>query len=261
MPEPPKTTSGVSSTRAATTTCSTNISSLLSIFPKLYEKRSSLFKTPVNTGAVNAKVAAAQRWSRRRCEVNAALLQRDRSSLSRSAASMSRPAATSASESARAAWSAARSASSSQSPGSSGSSSTSVPSGRSVGSSTTSRPARTRAFIVVRRSVAFEWTAHKRLHPAAALQSQQTTPGMAAADLFVPALHRHGNARHRHDGIEVGLKRVGIDRRAEQRVAFGPMYFQVACPHRCAEDPALVRAVGRAQISCEWCGPVSALSR
>lgn len=91
---------------------------------------------------------------RRCCKADATLLQRDLSSLRISSASTSRPAATSASDWRNASWSAARSASSSQSPGSSGSSSISVPSGRSVGSSTTSRPSRTRALIVIQGSVA-----------------------------------------------------------------------------------------------------------
>lgn len=83
-----------------------------------------------------------------RGEANAAWTQDDRSSLRSSVASTRRPAATSASESRNAACSAARSASSSQSPGSSGRRSISVPSGRSVGSSTRRRPACTRALRV-----------------------------------------------------------------------------------------------------------------
>jgi hypothetical protein len=89
---------------------------------------------------------------RGRSEANAARRQDDLSSFRITSASTRRPAATSASESRNAACSAARSASSSQSPGSSGRSSISVPSGRSVGSSTTSRPAQTRAFRVI------DWT-------------------------------------------------------------------------------------------------------
>jgi hypothetical protein len=86
------------------------------------------------------------------------------------------PAATSASESRRASCSAARSASSSQSPGSSGRSSISVPSGRSVASSTSSRPARTRALIVMRDSVALDGAAQQikdfcRASPRAATKS------------------------------------------------------------------------------------------
>jgi len=89
-----------------------------------------------------------------RCgEPDATRRQRDLSSLRISSASTSRPAATSASDWRSASCSAARSASPSQSPGSSGRSSISVPSGRSVGSSTTSRPSRTRALIVIRKSV------------------------------------------------------------------------------------------------------------
>jgi hypothetical protein len=89
-----------------------------------------------------------------RCgEADAARSQDDFSSLRISSASTSRSVATSISDWRSAAWRAARSASSSQSPGSSGSRSTSVPSGRSVGSSTTSRPARTRALSVISRTV------------------------------------------------------------------------------------------------------------
>ena len=87
-------------------------------------------------------------------EANAPILQRDRSSRRITSASMRRPALMSSSESLRARWRAARSSSSSQSPGSRGSSSISVPSGRSVGSSTTSRPAFTRAFNVIAITVA-----------------------------------------------------------------------------------------------------------
>src|SRR5947199_2872142 len=93
---------------------------------------------------------------RGRSEPNAARLQDDLSSFRIAAASTRRPAATSASESRKAACRAARSASSSQSPGSSGRSSTSVPSGRSVGSSTTRRPAQTRAFRVMNGTLALE---------------------------------------------------------------------------------------------------------
>ncbi len=71
---------------------------------------------------------------RRRRESDSTARQRDRSSLRISSASTSRPAATSASDCRKASCSAARSASSSQLPGSSGSSSISVPSGRSLGS-------------------------------------------------------------------------------------------------------------------------------
>ena len=83
-------------------------------------------------------------------ETNATILQRDRSSRRMTSASTSRPALTSSSDSFRALCKAARSFSVSQSPGSRGRSSTSVPSGRSVGSSTRSRPAFTRAFSVMR---------------------------------------------------------------------------------------------------------------
>ncbi len=90
-----------------------------------------------------------------RCgEADPARSQDDFSSLRTSSASASRSAATSISDSRSAVCRAARSASSSQSPGSSGRSSISVPSGRSVGSSTTSRPARTRALSVMTRTVA-----------------------------------------------------------------------------------------------------------
>src|SRR6266542_5138048 len=82
-------------------------------------------------------------------EANVPLFQRERSSRRTLAASTRRPAFTSSSESCRALCNAARSSSSSQSPGSRGRSSISVPSGRSVGSSTTSRPAFTRAFSVI----------------------------------------------------------------------------------------------------------------
>jgi hypothetical protein len=100
--------------------------------------------------------------ARRRGQSDAALAQCDRSSLRISSASISRPAATSASDSRSALWSAARSASSSQSPGSSGRSSNSVPSGRLVGSSTTSRPAVTRALMVMCDSVALGGPPNKR---------------------------------------------------------------------------------------------------
>ena len=98
-------------------------------------------------------------------ESDAALVHRDRSSLRISSTSTNRPAATSLLDSRRALWSAARSASSSQSPGSSGRRSTSVPSGRSVGSSTTSRPALTRALIVMPNRVALEEPPNTALHP------------------------------------------------------------------------------------------------
>ena len=94
-------------------------------------------------------------------------IQRDRSSLRISSASTKRPAATSASDSRRASWSAARSASSSQSPGSSGRSWSSVPSGKSVGSSTINRPARTRALMVMGTRVAPREPPNKRLQPSA----------------------------------------------------------------------------------------------
>ena len=77
----------------------------------------------------------------------------NRSSRRTSLASVVRPASTSAPEATRARCSAARSSSSSQSPGSMGRSSISVPSGRSVGSSTTKRPFRTRAFNVMVKKV------------------------------------------------------------------------------------------------------------
>ena len=100
---------------------------------------------------------------RRRGEANTAWTQDDRSSLSISVASTSRPAATSASESRNAACSAARSVSSSQSPGSSGRRSISVPSGRSVGSSTRSRPARTRALRVTSGTLPLDGAPNKPL--------------------------------------------------------------------------------------------------
>ena len=87
-------------------------------------------------------------------EANAPMLQRDRSSRRMTSASISRPALTSSSESRNARCNAARSSAVSQSPGSRGRSSTSVPSGRSVGSSTTSRPAFTRAVSVMSTTVA-----------------------------------------------------------------------------------------------------------
>ena len=92
------------------------------------------------------------------------LRQCDLSSRRISSASMSRPAATSAEDWASASCNAARSASSSQSPGSRGSSSISVPSGREVGSSTRSLPSRTRAVIVMQESVALGGPPNKRLH-------------------------------------------------------------------------------------------------
>ena len=82
-------------------------------------------------------------------EQNLSALHVERSSRKTSSALTRRPASRSPSDWRRASCNAARSASSSQSPGSRGRSSTSVPSGRSVGSSNTSRPARTRAFSVM----------------------------------------------------------------------------------------------------------------
>jgi hypothetical protein len=99
---------------------------------------------------------------------NATLLQRERSSRRISSASTRWPAATSASDWRKASCRAARSASSSQSPGSNGSSSISVPSGRSVGSSRTNRPDRTRALIVIAGSVALKGPPNKALHPTPA---------------------------------------------------------------------------------------------
>ncbi len=102
----------------------------------------------------------------RRCrESYGARCQRDLSSLRISSASTSRPAATSASDWRRASWSAARSASSSQSPGSSARRSISVPSGRSVGSSTISRPSRTCALIIMEASVTLAGPPNKTLQP------------------------------------------------------------------------------------------------
>ena len=92
--------------------------------------------------------------------------QRDRSSLRISWASTRRPAATSTSDSRRASWSAARSASSSQSPGSRDRSCNSVPSGKSVGSSTISRPARTRALMVMATRIALRRPPNERLQPS-----------------------------------------------------------------------------------------------
>ncbi len=109
------------------------------------------------------------------CEQDAPALQDALSSFRISSASTSRPAATSASDSRRALCRAARSVSSSQSPGSSASSSISVPSGRSVGSSTTSRPARTRAFRVMRRTVALAGPPNKARHPSAAAARLRST--------------------------------------------------------------------------------------
>ena len=98
-----------------------------------------------------------------RGEPNAPWRQVDRRSLRISSASTRRPAATSASDSRNAAWSAARSSASSQSPGSRGRSSTSVPSGKSVGSSTTRRPARTRALSVMQWTVTLGRSPNKPL--------------------------------------------------------------------------------------------------
>ncbi len=100
---------------------------------------------------------------RSRCELDATVPQRDLMSLRISSASTSLPAAASVSDWRRASWSAARSASSSQSPGSSGSRSISVPFGSSVGSSTTSRPSRTRALMVMKESVALSSAAQQAL--------------------------------------------------------------------------------------------------
>jgi hypothetical protein len=83
------------------------------------------------------------------CEMDDAMFQRDRSSRRMAPASTRRPLFTSSPDALSASWRAARSAASSQSPGSSGRSSISVPSGKSVGSSTTSRPAFTRPFSVM----------------------------------------------------------------------------------------------------------------
>ena len=90
------------------------------------------------------------------CDVSEKDLTRvhfDRNSRRTSVASVRRPNSTSVPEATRARWSAARSSSSSQSPGSIGRSSISVPSGRSVGSSTTKRPFSTRAFNVMPKKV------------------------------------------------------------------------------------------------------------
>jgi len=86
-------------------------------------------------------------------EQDLSTLHVERSSRRTSSALTRRPASRSPSDWRRASCKAARSASSSQSPGSRGKSSTSVPSGRSVGSSNTSRPARTRAFSVMGSSL------------------------------------------------------------------------------------------------------------
>ena len=98
-------------------------------------------------------------------ESNATGFHRDRSCLRTSAASASLPAATSDSDWIKAACRAARSVSSSQSPGSNGRSSTSVPSGKVVGSSNTRRPARTRALIVMEMSVPSNQPPNKPLQP------------------------------------------------------------------------------------------------
>ena len=82
-------------------------------------------------------------------ENDPATLHFDRSSRRTSSASVRRPASISAPDATSARCSAARSSSSSQSPGSNGSRSISVPSGRSVGSSTTKRPFRTHAFSIM----------------------------------------------------------------------------------------------------------------
>ena len=84
-------------------------------------------------------------------EMNRPAFHSERSSRRTSSAETSRPASTSRSDCRSASCRRARSASSSQSPGSRGRSSSSVPSGRSVGSSITNRPARTRAFRVMNR--------------------------------------------------------------------------------------------------------------
>ena len=99
-------------------------------------------------------------------ESDVAWRHRERSSLRMSSASTRRPAAISTLESRKALWRAARSVSSSQSPGSSGRSSNSVPSGRFVGSSTTRRPAVTRALMVMAESVAPGWPPIKALEPS-----------------------------------------------------------------------------------------------
>ena len=94
-------------------------------------------------------------------EADAAPVQCERSSLRTSSASTSLPAATSASDDTSASRRAARSSSSSQSPGSNGSSSISVPSGRSVGSSTTKRPSRTCALMLMLLNLAPRLTPNK----------------------------------------------------------------------------------------------------
>jgi len=129
-------------------------------------------------------------------EADPTLLQRERNSFKTSAALTRRPAATSASDSARAACKALRSASVSQSPGSSGSNSTSVPSGRVVGSSTTRRPACTRALIVIRGSVALDRLPNNRVEPMAARFCGR-----------ILAFGRRGSPRHRW--ADMSLARSG----------------------------------------------------
>lgn len=105
-------------------------------------------------------------------EPNTACVQSVRSSRRISSASTSRLASTSAPDS-RSAWcSAARSSSLSQSPGSRGNSCSSVPSGSSVGSSTTRRPWRTRASIVMRTSVASSQPPNKQMEPTRSAHSR-----------------------------------------------------------------------------------------
>jgi len=133
-----------------------------------------------------------------RCgEANRAPLQPARSSRRISSASSSRPAATSALDCRSASCNFARSSSSSQSPGSSARSSTSVPSGSSVGSSSTRRPFRTCAFIVMSSSVARDRPPNKRLLLAAPVSE-------AAGSLCSHGVHHRGRLHADGKGVPAG---------------------------------------------------------
>jgi hypothetical protein len=132
-----------------------------------------------------------------RSEAYEAGRQRERSSFRISTASTRLPAATSASDWRKASWRAARSASSSQSPGSSGNNSTSVPSGKSVGSSTSRRPPRTRALMVMRRG--YHGTAAQHaMEPTAPARARRGS-SLDVGRTFEPLLGVSRNRRRIHD--------------------------------------------------------------
>ncbi len=122
---------------------------------------------------------------------DAAPVQRERSSLRTSSASTSLPAETSASDMTSASQRAVRSSSSSQSPGSNGSSSITVPSGRSVGSSTTKRPSRTCALMLMLKNLALRVTPNKA-DAADARSFTQILPELRPLHSGVADLRRSG---------------------------------------------------------------------